>query len=123
LLFAARLNLWLGTVSAWVAIYTGHLADEVVSRTLCDPLVLESHEKSGTLMAWLFVAVVLLDLGTQKLPRWKKGFQAVAMLILLGGIPLVGYVGHLGGKLVYQQAAGVYHPSDDCSEFLPDAQE
>lgn len=120
LLFAARVNLVVGALGAWAAVYTGHLADAVVARTLCDPLVLESHEQGGTLLAWLFSGVAVLDLASLRLPRWRTAIHALLTVAVLAGIPLVGYVGHLGGKLVYQQAAAVYHPSEDCSEFLPE---
>ena len=120
LLFAARINLVVGALGAWAAVYTGHLADAVVARTLCDPLVLESHEQGGTLLAWMFSGVVIVDLLSLRLPRWRKAIHSLLTVAVLAGIPLVGYVGHLGGKLVYQQAAAVYHPSEDCSEFLPE---
>ncbi len=46
--------LFAGTVGAWIAIYTGLMADEAVTRTICDPTVLEDHENSAFVMAWLF---------------------------------------------------------------------
>ncbi|NIT55437.1 MAG: hypothetical protein GWN00_04135, partial [Aliifodinibius sp.] len=36
---SARLLLFIGTVGAWIAVYTGSLADAEVARTLCDPTV------------------------------------------------------------------------------------
>jgi len=41
----------LGTVGAWIAVFTGNLADGVVSRELCDPTVLERHENGGKVVA------------------------------------------------------------------------
>ncbi len=119
--FAARPALVAGVVAAWGSIFTGEKADSVVGRTLCDPLVLESHERSSYLLAWLVTAAVLADLGAAVVVRgraaaWVRGVVAAA---LLGGAGLVGYVGHLGAKLVYQQAAAVHHPSEDCREFEP----
>lgn len=34
------------------------------------------------------------------------------------GSGILIYTGHLGATLVYQQAAGVHIPSEDCSEFI-----
>lgn len=39
------------------------------------------------------------------------------MFLMLIGSGYLVYIRHLGAQLVYQQAAGVYHPSEDCSEF------
>ncbi|CAM4022054.1 DUF2231 domain-containing protein [Gillisia limnaea] len=109
----------IGTIGGWLAIYTGNLADGIVSRTLCDPTVLKAHENNGYTMIWLFTAALVLDLFYQN-NRFKfkrvelKGFVILLMII---GSGYLGYVGHLGAKLVYQQAAGVYIPSGNCAEF------
>jgi uncharacterized protein (DUF2237 family) len=39
------------------------------------------------------------------------------VILSLVGSGFLIYTGHLGASLVYQQAAGVHIPSDDCSEF------
>lgn len=46
----------------------------------------------------------------------RRGRIAIA-IALVAGAAMVVHVGHLGGKLVYQQAAGVHVPSEDCEEF------
>jgi len=120
LLPAARLAIALGTVSAWIAIYTGSLADAEVVRSLCDPTVVESHEQLAYLVAWLFSGALLLDLATllvDKLRHWRRPISALIAITLLTASTTLAYVGHLGATLVYQQAAGVYHPSPQCTEF------
>lgn len=111
--------LGLGVIGIWVAIFTGNLADGIVSRKLCDPTVLKEHENMAWITAWLFTAGTVIDLLRYiKLPLFKsRVFLVVVLLILTGSTALLTYVGHLGATLVYQQAAGVYVPSSDCTEF------
>lgn len=109
----------IGTIGGWLAIYTGDLADGIVSRNICDPTVLKAHENNGYTMIWLFTAALLIDLlyyfNISKFKIcWTKG---VIILLMLTGSGFLGYVGHLGAQLVYQQAAGVYIPTKNCSEF------
>lgn len=118
-LFSARVMLTAGTLGAWLAIWTGHRADSVVGRTLCDPLVLEAHENYAYWMAWLFTIAVALDYGSM-LMRNNRVLLPLRIAFLLAfavGGALTGYIGHLGAKLVYQQGAATYQPSEDCSEF------
>ncbi|MFP4204271.1 MAG: DUF2231 domain-containing protein [Opitutales bacterium] len=118
--FSARVLLIAGTLGAWLAIWTGERADSVVGRTLCDPLVLEAHENYAYWMAWLFTVAVALEYGSRLLKNGRALFLlriAFALAFAVGAI-LTGYIGHLGAKLVYQQGAAVYQPSEDCSEFV-----
>jgi uncharacterized membrane protein len=118
---AGRLALVVGTLSAWVAIYTGSLADAEVVRSLCDPTVVERHEEWAYWIGYLFTGSVLLDLGLARVEiegPWRQAATIVVAVAFLAGTGLLGYVGHLGARLVYQQGAGVYHPSEDCSEFV-----
>ncbi|WP_199898070.1 DUF2231 domain-containing protein [Marinilabilia salmonicolor] len=55
-MFTGKVLLIAGTLGAWVAIYTGSLADAVITRQLCDPTVLEDHENGAFTVAWLFTA-------------------------------------------------------------------
>ena len=113
------LLLIIGTIGAWIAVYTGNMADSVVARDICDPTVLESHENTAYLVSWIFtaasVAVIINHyLKANKLIKLAKAF--IVVLSIAGSAFLV-YQGHLGSTLVYQQAAGVYVPSEDCDEF------
>jgi len=123
--FSILLLLIPGTILAWIAVYTGNLADNIVGREVCDPTVLEDHERFAYLTSFLFTAVTLIEIALQ---IWHKGFSVPAtrlrkflaglsVVLVLGGAGSISYVGHLGAKLVYQQAAGVHQPSKDCGEF------
>lgn len=120
---AGRTLLGLGTLGAWVAVYTGTLADAEVARTLCDPTIAETHEQWAYRTAWLFTGGLGIDVllwrgWTPNLGRLGRfGVRLVLVGLLLSGSAGLGYVGHLGAQLVYQQAAAVYHPGPDCAAF------
>lgn len=117
--YFSRFLLVAGTVAAWIAIYTGGLADGIVSRKICDPTVLKSHETSAYTLSILFsIAVVLLFVQDFSFPKIARKFvQLLIVGLLLTGSGYLFYTGHLGASVVYQQGGGVYHPSPNCQEF------
>lgn len=121
LLPASRLLLWLGVVSVWIAIYTGDQTEGAVARQICDPTILKQHEIHAYWVGYLFTAGILLEafanfLKMQRTIMSRIMVTAICALFIAGTGYLI-YVGHLGATLVYQQGAGVYHPSEDCHEF------
>lgn len=118
--YMSRLMLYTGVLAAWVGVYTGNLADGAVSRTLCDPTVLKSHENAAYILSWLFSVAALLDLFAFLPPAYRRygpWREALILVLLLVGSGYLVYAGHLGASVVYQQGGGVYHPSADCQEF------
>ncbi|MCF8231676.1 MAG: hypothetical protein K9J27_05745 [Bacteroidales bacterium] len=111
-----------GVILAWWAVYSGTLADSVVGRYVCDPTVLEDHERFAYISAYLFSGAALLEIGIRikamlRSDKIKRYLSILSLVVLLAGAASMSYVGHLGAKLVYQQAAGVHQPSEDCAEF------
>lgn len=105
-------------IFSWISYYTGSLADGVVSRTLCDPTVLKTHENYAYYLSILVSVVGVFEIiRLTSLIKQKKLLNLFITLALVASSAGVAYVGHLGATLVYQQAAGVYTPSEDCSEF------
>lgn len=118
----SRVLLYSGSITIWISIYTGTLADSVVTRGLCDPTVLEAHENAAFALGYLFSAASLLDLIDfvplnifKKVKHPLKGW--LVTLLLAGGSFYLMYTAHLGASLVYQQGAGVYQPTENCREF------
>ncbi|NEM96132.1 DUF2231 domain-containing protein [Pontibacter burrus] len=111
--------LYLGVVTAWVAIYTGDMADGIVSRKLCDPTVLKDHEIAAFNVAYLFSAATALNLLLVSgiLAKWPRTTQAIVVVLMLVGSSYLTYAGHLGAQVVYNQAGGVNVPSSDCAGF------
>lgn len=117
---AASFLLFAGCLTAWIAIYTGNLADGIVSRKICDPTVLKDHEIAGQTMTYLFTAATLLNILvlTNLLKSQLRTFSFyLTFLLMLTGSGILVYTGHLGASLVYQQGAGVDNHSVDCSEY------
>lgn len=115
---ATKLLLSIGVPLIWLAIWTGNEAYEIVGRDLCDPTVKNDHEYFGYFLGWSFTIGSLLffltEIFNDTIKRYVKIISAATLLL---SFFLVGYVGHLGAKLVYQQGAAVYQPSEDCKEF------
>jgi uncharacterized membrane protein len=117
---AASGLLYAGTIAAWVSIYTGNLADGIVSRKICDPTILKDHEIAAQTMTYLFTAAVVLNLIILfKIFRspLRQIASIVILLLMIAGSGYVVYTGHLGASLVYQQGAGVYNHSVDCDDY------
>lgn len=126
---AGQTLLVLGTAGVWAAVYTGSLADSIVVRSLCDPTVLETHENLSYTTAYLFSGYIAADLVHYGLKRWlfSEAFRGAALFrrvlllaalgLALGGSATLVYVSHLGSSLVYQQAAAVNQPAEDCAAF------
>ena len=113
-----RFLLILGVIGVWISIYTGDLADGIVSRQLCDPTVLKEHENFAYTTAWIFSIALILELLTRYIDLIKTRIVSVVLvLLMISGSVTLAYVGHLGAELVYQQAAGVNVPTEDCAEF------
>lgn len=117
---AGNILLIMGTASAWLAIYTGDLADGIVSRNLCDPTVLKEHENSAYVLTWLFTiaSLLVMTVKTGILKRYERVLWITSTVLMLVGSVYLVRAGHLGAEVVYQQAGGVYQPSEDCREFV-----
>lgn len=116
---AGLVLLFLGVLAAWTSVYTGLKAEGEVVRTICNQLELKAHEENSYILSWIFTAGLALDVA-----YWKnlfnlktKWLKLIIFLAMLTGGGFLVYTGHLGARLVYQQGAGVYHPSEDCVEF------
>lgn len=117
---AANGLLYAGTVAAWVSIYTGNLADGIVSRKICDPTVLKDHEIAAQTMTYLFSGAAILSLfAVFKVLKSRLRLIAslLVLILMVVGSGYLVYTGRLGASLVYQQGAGVYNHSVDCDEY------
>jgi uncharacterized membrane protein len=107
-----------GTVFAWIAIYTGDLAEHIVSSNLCDPSIKETHEDFAYYVAYLFTTFSIFHIFSETLsPKLSAFFLWFNVFLAIAGSGAIGYVGHLGATLTYQQSAGVYNPGAECKGF------
>lgn len=126
---AGRLMIFLGALAAWVSWYTGTLAEEEVNHALCDPEATHFHGDLAFYATLIFSGVAVFDIVQTFIRKSPipELFQSIQMrwalvLVCLSGTLLLSYVGHLGAQLTYNQAAGVYVPNPQCTEFVePDA--
>ena len=111
--------LYAGCVTAWITIYTGDMAEGIVSRKLCDPTILKGHENDAFNLAYFFTgaAILNLSLSSKLIKVYQKPLQLLVVVLMLTGATYLIYAGHSGAKVVYQQAGGVNIPSSDCVEF------
>lgn len=116
---AASYLLYLGVAMAWVGIYTGHEADGIVARKICDPTVLKAHEIAAFNATYLFSAAMVLSLVLpQRFLKTRQGLlRLLVFLLMMAGTVFLVRAGHLGASVVYQQAGGVQVPKGDCSDF------
>jgi uncharacterized membrane protein len=116
---ASGFLLIIGTIGAWISMFTGNAADGIVARTICDPTVLKDHDNGALTTSILFTAASILYFipYTQFSPRFRLAIKIVTSLVLIVATAFLMYVGHLGASLVYQQGAGTFQPSPDCIEF------
>lgn len=110
-----------GVLGIWIAVYTGNLADGIVSRQICDPTVLKDHQNMAYVTSWIFTVTLAADLlkflKSNFLSGKKRILNLLVVLLMLTGSGFLIYVGHLGASVVYQQGGGVYMPAEDCNEF------
>lgn len=112
--------LLIGTLGAWVSVYTGDLADGIVARKLCDPTQLKEHEIAAFNVAYLFSGASLIHLLLLR-PAIKANLKRIlfniSILLMVVGMGYLVYTGHLGASLVYEQGAGVNKPTADCAGY------
>ena len=118
----AKFNLGLmglGILTAFLSLYTGDIEDGKVSRTLCDPTVLKTHENYAYYMIWCYVTLFIFWMAKlySRLRKYKAIMTFFIVLSSIAGLGTLVYTGHLGASLVYEQAAGVEFPTENCEGF------
>ena len=115
-----------GAPLAWIAILTGGWAEDVVNRKICDPTVTANHEEMAYIAAYIFTAAavtlllrapILRKVRSDTLPFLSRTVSILLIALFGSGALFLVQTSHLGATLVYQQAAGVYQPSPECTEF------
>ncbi len=113
---SSLLLLILGTLGAWLAVWSGEQAYSIVNWVTCDPTSTDRHEEWGEIAAWSFSGVSLLSLIRWWMKKQQGEMKLVSLEILSAvvcvggglGVALIAYTAYLGEMLVYQ-------PGADCS--------
>ncbi|HKW41335.1 MAG TPA: DUF2231 domain-containing protein [Gemmatimonadales bacterium] len=101
---AALWTLWAGVVGGWVAVIAGLQAEDVIEHGEAIHELMETHETLALTTMGLFTVV----LGWKLVRRAKlSGLEEAALRVLsLAGFVTVLWTGVVGGKMVFEHAAG-----------------
>src|SRR5256886_15438866 len=101
---AARWTLWAGVLGGWVAVIAGLEAEDVIEHGEAIHELMETHETLALVTMGIFTVVLAWRL----VRRARLGGVEQAALRLLSVAGLVGilWAGRIGGKLVFEHAAG-----------------
>ena len=105
LMWAAIWTLWVGVIGGWAAVIAGELAEDAIEHGEAIHEIMEKHETMALLTMGIFTVV----LGWRLIRRFQMPTQEMAITRMLSVIGLVSLVwtGVLGGRLVFDHAAGV----------------
>lgn len=94
-----------GLVGLVLAILTGMQAEATVVHTARIHELYKTHELLGYATVWLFAMLLVWRYLREKgSPAWER---LLFVGFFWGLIGLMGYSAHLGGKMVYEEGAGV----------------
>ncbi|MGH7531293.1 MAG: DUF2231 domain-containing protein [Gemmatimonadales bacterium] len=98
-------TLWAGVIGGWAAVITGNLAEETIDHGEAIHQIMERHEQ----MALITMGVFTVILGWKMLRRFAMPVQEEAITRFLGIVGAAGllWVGTLGGRMVFEHAAGI----------------
>jgi uncharacterized membrane protein len=103
------------TLLAWLAVQTGERATSRLNGQMPVEIweIVNQHENMAEKTAWFALAtgafLVFSFFGQRLFSRWMMG---IAIASSIATAAWVGYVGHLGGTLVYTHGLGVESPAD-----------
>jgi uncharacterized membrane protein len=103
--WAAIWTLWAGVVAGWAAVVAGNLAEESIEHGEAIHELMKRHELLGYVTMGIFTVVLLWRL-------WRRTGRSAAEEWALRALGVAGVVtllmlGNVGGKLVFEHAAGV----------------
>jgi uncharacterized membrane protein len=116
LMWAAIWTLWAGVIGGWAAVVAGELASDVIEHGQSAHEIMEKHETMALLTMGVFTVVLVWKM----VRRFQMPSQELALTRALSIAGLVGLVwtGILGGKLMFEHAAGI--PTHTLQIEIPD---
>jgi uncharacterized membrane protein len=97
--------LWTGVIGGWAAVIAGELAEEALQHGEAMHRIMERHEQMALLTMGVFTIVLLWKMARRfALPAQEQALtRALSIVGLLG----LAWTGILGGKLIFEHAAGL----------------
>jgi uncharacterized membrane protein len=102
---AALWTLWAGVIGGWIAVIAGLQAEEAIEHGEAIHDLMETHETLALTTMGIFTAVLAWKLFRRA--RLPSGEEIGLRLLSLAGLVTVIWTGVLGGKLVFEHAAGI----------------
>jgi uncharacterized membrane protein len=105
LIWAGIWTLWAGVIGGWVAVIAGELASDKIQHGEAIHEIMEHHETMALLTMGVFSVVLIWKMVRQ----FRMPPQELALTRALSVVGIAGLVwtGVLGGKLVFEHAAGI----------------
>ena len=105
LIWAGIWTLWAGVIGGWAAVVAGKLAEASLEHGEAIHEIMESHEKMALMTMSLFTIVLIWKMAR----RFRLPSQELALTRALSVVGFVGllWTAILGGKLMFQHAAGI----------------
>ncbi len=102
---AALWTLWAGVIGGWIAVFAGLQAEDVIEHGEAIHELMETHETLALTTMGIFTAV----LGWTLYRRARlTPVEATSLRVLsIAGLVTVIWTGVIGGKMVFEHAAGV----------------
>ena len=98
-------TLWAGVIGGWAAVVSGNLAEEAIDHGEAIHQIMERHEQMALLTMILFTVILGWKMARRfALPPYE---QALTRFLGIVGVAGLLWVGVLGGKLVFEHAAGL----------------
>ncbi len=107
--WAAIWTLWAGVIGGWAAVIAGELAEDSLEHGEAIHEIMEKHENIALITMSLFTIVLIWKMAR----RFQMPSQELALTRFLSVLGLVGlaWTGVLGGRLVFEHAAGIPTPT------------
>src|SRR6059036_1957303 len=102
---AAVWTLWAGVIGGWVAVLAGLQAEDVIEHGEAIHELMETHETLALTTMGIFTAVLAWKLFRRA--RLTGAEEAGLRVLSLAGLVTIVWTGVLGGKLMFEHAAGI----------------
>jgi uncharacterized membrane protein len=102
---AALWTLWAGVIGGWIAVIAGLQAEDVIEHGEAIHDLMETHETLALTTMGIFTAVLAWKLFRRA--KLTRAEEAGLRVLSVAGLVTVIWTGVIGGKLVFEHAAGI----------------
>lgn len=105
LVWAGIWSLWAGVIGGWAAVIIGLLAEDKIDHGEAIHDLMETHQTFA--IATMIVFTVILAWKLWRRFQFAGAEDKLLKLVMVAGLVLLVRTGQLGGKLVFEHAAGI----------------